>query len=41
VQGQIDEVHHGLTAQIKRLNALRREIDELRVNVATLLDEPR
>ena len=41
VQGQIDEVHHALTAQIKRLNGLRRDLDELRANVAALSDESR
>jgi polyhydroxyalkanoate synthesis regulator phasin len=41
VQGQIDEVHRELTAQIKRLNALRRELDELRGNVARLSNKPR
>jgi hypothetical protein len=36
VQGQIEEVHHELTHQIKRMDSLRRDIDELRTNVARL-----
>jgi uncharacterized coiled-coil DUF342 family protein len=38
VQGQVDEVHRELTAQLKRLDSLRDELDELRANVAYLAD---
>jgi NTP pyrophosphatase (non-canonical NTP hydrolase) len=38
VQGQVDEVHRALTAQMKRLASLRDELEELRANVACLAD---
>jgi hypothetical protein len=38
VQGQIEEVHRELTHQMKRMDSLRSEIDELRINVARLRD---
>ena len=40
VQGQINEVQKELTAQIKRMESLRREIDDLRANVASLGRRP-
>jgi len=38
VRGQIGEVSRELTAQMKRLKSLTGELDELRVNVKTLMD---
>jgi hypothetical protein len=38
VQGQVNEVHRELTEQMKRMGSLKRELDELRANVARLSD---
>jgi hypothetical protein len=38
VHGQINEVSHELGAQMKRMQALKDELDELRANVARVVD---
>ena len=41
VQGQLSEVSRELLAQTKRLQSLKGELDELRGNVASLIDGPK
>ena len=38
VHGQINEVSHELGAQMKRMQSLKDELDELRANVARVVD---
>lgn len=38
VHGQINEVAHELGAQMKRMQSLKDELDELRANVARVVD---
>ena len=40
VETQIDEIHHELDAQMKRLAQMQQQVDELRATVRRLLPSP-